>query len=437
MKRHKRRVVVTGMGAITPAGRRAEEMWQNLKEAKSSVSDITLFDASTFNTRIAAEIRNFNFQKEFKGYKKDAHLDRLNRHAQFAMMAAYEAYQDSKLGETKQDPERFGVYFASGEGGVDFINYANCTIKSINKNPSEKLINKNDYILNSHETLDGIVELEQEPGMTLFHLTDYFGAKGPSFNCLTACAASSQAIGESAEIIRRGEADVMMTGGAHSMIHPLGVLGFNLLTALSTSNDEPEKASRPFDLKRNGFVLGEGSGVLILEELECALNRGAKIYGEVTGYGSTADAYRLTDSHPEGRGASDAIRMALEDSDNAPGSIDYISAHGTSTFVNDSIETLSIKQAFGEKAKDIPVSSVKSMMGHLITAAGVTEFIICLLAIRDGIVPPTINYENEDPECDLDYVPNKARKMKVDKTLSNSFGFGGQNIALIAERFVK
>lgn len=429
-----KRVVITGVGAITPAGRTVPEMWEGLKDSKSFVSKITLFNATTFKTRIAAEVKDFNFEKEFPGFENSNHLNNLNRHAQFALMAAWEAYQDSKLKKTDIDPERFGVYFASGEGGVDFINFANCSIQSINQEGSGSLINKQAYIKNTHEQMDGIVELEQEPGMTLFHLTEFFGARGPSFNCLTACAASSQAIGESLEIIRRGDADIMMTGGAHSMIHPLGVLGFNLLTALSTENEEPQKASRPFDAKRNGFVLGEGSGVLILESLESAKKRGAPIYGEITGYGSTADAYRLTDSHPDGRGATEAMKMAIADSESKIDEIGYINAHGTSTSVNDSIETLSIKQVFGERAKKIPVSSVKSMMGHLIAAAGATELIICLMAIRDGVVPPTLNYNNPDPDCDLDYVPNKARKAKVDKALSNSFGFGGQNIALIVEK---
>jgi 3-oxoacyl-[acyl-carrier-protein] synthase II len=254
-------------------------------------------------------------------------------------------------------------------------------------------------------------------------------------NCLTACAASSQAVGEAVELIRRGDADIMLSGGTHSMIHPFGVTGFNLLTALSTRNDAPTKASRPFDNDRDGFVLGEGSAMMVLEELEHAKARRAEIYGEVLGYGSTADAYRITDTHPEGRGASACLRMAFADCGLGPSDVNYINAHGTSTDVNDKVETLAIKTVFGEQAYKTPVSSTKSMLGHLIAAAGATELIICLLAIRDGVLPPTINYETPDPNCDLDYIPNTAREARCDVALSNSFGFGGQNISLIVGRY--
>jgi 3-oxoacyl-[acyl-carrier-protein] synthase II len=277
--------------------------------------------------------------------------------------------------------------------------------------------------------------MEQEPNMPAGHLAAMFDAQGPNFNCLTACAASSQAIGEAVEIIRRGEADAMLAGGMHTMIHPFGVTGFNLLTALSTRNDAPSKASRPFDRDRDGFVLGEGAGMVVLEALERAQARGAHIYGEMVGYGSTADAFRITDTHPEGRGAIRCMQMALDDAGLAPDAIHYINAHGTSTAVNDRVETLAIKQVFGQQAYRIPVSSTKSMIGHLIAAAGATELIYCLLAIRDNVLPPTINYETPDPECDLDYIPNAARDARCDVALSNSFGFGGQNIALICRRF--
>lgn len=271
--------------------------------------------------------------------------------------------------------------------------------------------------------------------MTAGHLAAVFNAQGPNLNCLTACAASSQAIGEATEIIRRGDADAMISGGAHSMIHPFGVTGFNLLTALSTRNSSPQTASRPFDKDRDGFVLGEGAGILILEELEHAKKRGAHIYGEVVGYGSTADAYRITDIHPEGRGAIACMKMALQDAGLNTDEIDYINAHGTSTEVNDKVETLAIKQTFGEQSYKIPVSSIKSMMGHLIAAAGSVEAITCLLSIRDGVVPPTINYTTPDPDCDLDYIPNAARERKVRRALSNSFGFGGQNVSLIFSEY--
>ena len=267
------------------------------------------------------------------------------------------------------------------------------------------------------------------------HLAALFNAQGPNLNCLTACAASSQAIGEATEIIRRGDADIMLSGGSHSMIHPFGVTGFNLLTALSTHNDEPTRASRPFDKNRDGFVLGEGAGMLVLEDLDHARARGARIHGEVVGYGTTADAFRITDTHPEGRGAVSCIQMALCDARLGTDKIDYINAHGTSTDVNDRVETMAIKQALGQDAYETPVSSIKSMMGHLIAAAGSVEAITCLLSIRDHVIPPTINYETPDPECDLDYVPNQAREARVETALSNSFGFGGQNISLIFSAF--
>jgi 3-oxoacyl-[acyl-carrier-protein] synthase II len=285
------------------------------------------------------------------------------------------------------------------------------------------------------EILNPQVELEQEPNMPAAHLAGMFNAQGPNLNCLTACAASSQAIGEATEIIRRGDADAMISGGTHSMIHPFGVTGFNLLTALSTSNDAPEKASRPFDRLRNGFVLGEGSAMIVLEELEHAKQRGAQIHGEILGFGSTADAYRITDIHPEGRGAIGCMQMAIRDAGLQPADIDYVNAHGTSTTVNDKVETKACREVFGERAMQTPISSTKSMMGHLIAAAGVTELIVCLMAIRDNVLPPTINYENPDPLCDLDYIPNEAREAKCDIALNNSFGFGGQNITLVAGRF--
>jgi 3-oxoacyl-[acyl-carrier-protein] synthase II len=285
------------------------------------------------------------------------------------------------------------------------------------------------------EWLHPTVELEQEPNMPAGHLAAMFGAQGPNANCLTACAASSQAIGEAAELIRAGDVDVMLSGGTHSMIHPFGVTGFNLLTALSTNNADPRGASRPFDKDRDGFVLGEGASMVVLEELEHAKKRGAPIYGELTGYGSTADAYRITDTHPEGRGATRCIQLAMEDAEVNPTDIHYINAHGTSTSVNDRVETLAIKKALGEHAFKVPVSSTKSMMGHLIAAAGATELIVCLLAIRDGVLPPTINYHTPDPECDLDYIPNQAREARCEHALTNSFGFGGQNVALIASAF--
>ena len=338
---------------------------------------------------------------------------------------------DSGLDLGKLDPTRFGVYTGSGEGPQDFYRFSEMMVAAIDGSQ----FNVAKFIRKGMETLHPIAELEQEPNMPAGHLAGLFGAQGPNINCLTACAASSQAVGEAVEIIRRGEADVMLSGGTHTMIHPFGVTGFNLLTALSTRNDAPQRASRPFERDRDGFVLGEGAGMVVLEDLDRAKARGANVYGEIIGYGSTADAFRITDTHPEGRGAISCIKMALADAGVGTEAVDYINAHGTSTTVNDKVETLATKQVFGERAYKIPISSTKSMMGHLIAAAGATELIICLLAIRDNVVPPTINYENRDPECDLDYVPNVARQHRCDVALSNSFGFGGQNIALLASRF--
>jgi 3-oxoacyl-[acyl-carrier-protein] synthase II len=286
----------------------------------------------------------------------------------------------------------------------------------------------------AYEHLDPITEMEQDPNMAAGHIAGLFGTQGPSFNTLTACAASTQAIGEATSIIRRGDAEVMISGGTHSMIHPFGVTGFNRLTALSTRNDTCLTASRPFDRTRDGFVLGEGAGILILEEAEHARKRGARGFAEIVGYGSTADAFRITDIHESGRGGIAAMRRAIEDAGVTVNDIDYISAHGTGTEENDKIETLAIRTLFGERAKKIPISSVKSMIGHLIAAAGAVELITCVLAVRDGKIPPTVNYSTPDPNCDLDYVPNKARTAEVRVALSNSFGFGGQNDTLVIRR---
>ena len=425
----RRRVVVTGIGCITPLGVRVEQLWKNLMAGASGVGMTTVFDASKFPTKIAAEVRGWDITDEGQDEK---HWHFCGRHTRFAAGAALQAMQDAGLPRgLPADPTRLGVYLGSGEGQQDFDAFTSMMMAAI----EGETLDVAKFTKLGLETLHPLSEVEQEPNMPAGHLAGLFDAQGPNLNCLTACAASSQAIGEAVEIVRRGEADVMLSGGTHSMIHPFGVTGFNLLTALSTRNDEPTRASRPFDNDRDGFVLGEGAAMVVLEELEHAKRRGARIHGEVIGYGSTADAYRITDTHPEGRGAAACITMALADAGLGTGDIDYINAHGTSTDVNDKVETLAIKKVFGERAYKIPVSSTKSMLGHLIAAAGATELIVCLLAIRDGVLPPTINYETPDPNCDLDYVPNKAREGKCDRALSNSFGFGGQNIALIVSRF--
>jgi 3-oxoacyl-[acyl-carrier-protein] synthase II len=425
----RRRVVVTGVGCITPLGVTVEELWKNLVAGKSGVGPTTVFDASRFPTKISAEVRDWDVTDEGERAEDWQYC---GRHTKFAVGAALQAMRDAGLPKgLERDPTRLGIYLGSGEGQQAFDAFTSMMMAAID---GEKL-DVAKFTKLGLETLHPLTEVEQEPNMPAGHLAALFDAQGPNLNCLTACAASSQAIGEAVEIIRRGEADVMLSGGCHSMIHPFGVTGFNLLTALSTRNDEPQRASRPFDNQRDGFVLGEGAAMVVLEDLEHAKQRGARIHGEVVGYGSTADAYRITDTHPEGRGASACIRMALADAGLGPDAIDYINAHGTSTDVNDKVETLAIKNVFGERAYRLPVSSTKSMMGHLIAAAGATELIVCLLAIRDGLLPPTINYEDPDPNCDLDYVPNKVRAGKCDRALSNSFGFGGQNIALIVSRY--
>jgi 3-oxoacyl-[acyl-carrier-protein] synthase II len=413
------------MGVVTPLGTTVPQLWANLKEGKSGVDYTTIFDASNFPTRISAEVKNWSLADVGEDPKL---WEKRGRHTKFAIGAARQAVNDSGVLGTV-DPDRFGVYLGAGEGQQDFYNFSHMMVAALKDGQLDLAA----FIQEGLKRLDPQLELEQEPNMPAAYMATHFGAEGPNFNCLTACAASSQAVGEATEIIRRGEADVMLSGGAHSMIHPFGVTGFNLLTALSENNAVPQKASRPFDLNRDGFILGEGAAVVVLEDYEHAKKRAAPIYGEILGYGTTADAFRITDTHPEGRGAITCMKMALRDAQKNATDIDYINAHGTSTQVNDKVETLAIKEAFTpDVAYKVPVSSTKSMTGHLIAAAGATELIISLMSMRDSVVPPTINYETPDPNCDLDYIPNAARDKKVKTILSNSFGFGGQNIALIA-----
>ena len=419
-----RRVVVTGIGCVTPLGHNPEELWKNLLAGKSGVSRIELFDASSFPTQIAAEVKNWSVADVGED---PAEWQSRGRHTRFAIGAAKQAVEASGVVGTV-DPQRLGVYLGAGEGQQDFDRFSKIMAASV----SEGDLDLGTFVQTGLSVLDPAAELEQEPNMPVGYVASLFDAQGPNVNCLTACAASSQAIGEATEIIRRGEADAMISGGAHSMIHPFGLTGFNLLTALSERNDEPERASRPFDLHRDGFILGEGASMVVLEEYEHARQRGAHIYGELLGYGTTADAFRITDTHPEGRGAISCLKMALADAKLGPADIDYINAHGTSTTVNDKVESLAIRQVFGPEADKLPVSSTKSMTGHLIAAAGATELIVCLMTLRDGVLAPTINYETPDPNCDLDYVPNQAREKKCTRVASNSFGFGGQNITLIA-----
>ncbi len=417
------RVVATGMGWINPLGSSLETVWKQLVEGKSGVGPISIFDSANYPTQIAAEVKGWSIAEIGE---KPEDWTRQARHTTFAVGAAQMAMEDAGLGDV-EDPTRFGVYLGAGEGHQDFVLFNRMITKAL----QDGEIDVPRFQKYGLDTLNPVSELEQEPSLPSAHIAARHNAQGPNLNCLTACAASSQAIGEAVEMIRRGEADVMLSGGTHSMIHPFGLTGFNLLTALSTSNAEPTKASRPFDAQRDGFVLGEGAAMVVLEDYERARKRGARIYGEIVGYGSTADAFRVTDSHPEGRGAASCIQMALDDAGISAADVGYINAHGTSTSVNDKVETMAIRKVFGAAADQTPVSSTKSMMGHLIAAAGATETIISLLTLNHGVIPPTINYEHPDPDCDLDYVPNAAREAQVRRVLTNSFGFGGQNIALI------
>ena len=428
----KRRVVITGLGAVTPLGLGLEETWRNLLAGRSGIRPIFIFDASTFPTTFAAQVAEFDlapFVREEKAYEK------AGRNVRFAMAAGRMAMDDAQLTGGQFDPDRLGIYLGSGEGSLDFLSLVDAIANGTGPAGEVSAVGFAELGI---QRFDALRELEQEPNMPANHLASEYGIRGPTYSCLTACAASTQALGEAMNLIRIGRAEMMLAGGTHSMIHPLGVTGFTLLTALSTEpKNEPWRASRPFDLNRGGFVLGEGSTMMVLEELEHARKRGAKIHAELTGFGSSADAYRMTDIHPEGRGPVAAMRLAMADAGVTPEDVDYISAHGTGTSENDAVETLSVKIAFGPRAPSVPISSVKSALGHLIAAAGATELATCVLAIRDQILPPTMNLETPDPACDLDYVPNAARKAKVEVCLSTSFGFGGQNDCLVVRRFIQ
>lgn len=425
-----RRIVITGMGLVTPLGHDIETVWANLLACVSGIGKIEHFDASTFPTTFAAQVKDYDHTALVT--HPELH-EGVGLNTSFALGAASQAWKMSGLDKHEGlDHARLGIYLGSGEGSLDFDNYVATNLSGWDADKRE--IDGVKWAEAAARRMVALREIEQEPNMPLTHLAMEFDAQGPAYNCLTACAASTQAIGEATQILRRGDADVMITGGAHTMIHPLGVTGFNRLTALSNRNDDPEGSSRPFSVDRDGFVLGEGSGMLVLETLEHAQARGATILAEIAGFGSTADAYRITDIHPEGRGAAKSMNLALEDAGLGLEDIDYISAHGTGTKENDSIETKAVKVVFGDRAASIPMSSIKSMLGHLIAAAGAVEVIACVMAIRDQKLPPTHNLTNPDPECDLDYVANASRDAEVDVCLSNSFGFGGQNDTLIIKR---
>ena len=416
------------MGCVTPLGADVERVWSQLVEGRSGIAPLTLFDASNFPVRIAAEVRNWDTSE----VGEDPHVwEDQPRQTAFAVGAAINAVRGSGLEDAGMDPLRVGVYLGCGETFPELTELGPLVGGALEGED----LNLEKFIKSAQQVCRPEAEWAYDPCTAAGRLAGRFNAQGPNLNCIAACASSAQSVGEAALIIRRGDADVMITGGAHSMIHPLGMTGFLRLAALSLRNDEPTKAIRPFDRYRDGFVVGEGAAILVLEELEHARRRGAEIWAELTGYASTQDAFRITDAHPEGRGASTCIRQALADARLNPEQIDYINAHGTATVVNDRVETLAVKRVFGEQAYKVPISSIKSMIGHFTTASAAMELIASVMAIRKGVVPPTINYETPDPECDLDYVANEARERDCRHVLSNSFGFGGQNAVLVASRF--
>ncbi len=410
----RRRVVITGLGVISPVGNNLQDTWSSLIQGKSGAGPITLFDASQHPTRFAAEVKRFDPSP----YLPPKELKHSDRFVQFAVASAKQAVADARLEMAKEDPVRVGVWIGTGMGGLSTIEEGYRDLQA--KGPAKV-----------RPFFIPMIICNMAPGQVSISL----GAKGPNSCTVSACASSAHAIGDAFEIIERGAAEVMATGGSECAITMLGVAGFCALKALSSRNDDPPGASRPFDKTRDGFVIGEGAAMVVLEELEHARKRGARIYGEMIAYGMTGDAYHVTAPDPQGAGAAGAMKGALDDAGIKPQEISYINAHGTSTQLNDKIETKAIQQVFGDHAKKIPVSSTKSMTGHLLGAAGAIEFLACCMALEDQIIPPTINYKAPDPECDLDYVPNQARKAKLSICLSNSLGFGGHNVSLIVRKF--
>jgi 3-oxoacyl-[acyl-carrier-protein] synthase II len=424
------------MGVVCPVGNDVESLWKALLAGKSGMAPTTIFDASTFPSTFSAEVKNYDLTK----YTKNPQLHKdSNRGSGFVIGAAAQACGQAGIDiETDKptdgiDRSRLGIYLGAGEGSVDNDVFFNAIAQAWDTDNNK--MDWDRWAQTAFGQMKPMCELEQEPNMPAAHIAVLAGARGPTRSCLTACAASTQAVGEAAMLIRKGDADVMIAGGAHSMIHPLGLTGFNRLTALSTRNDSPQTASRPFSASRDGFILGEGAAILILESLDSAKKRNVSILAEVIGYGSSSDAFRVTDMHEEGRGAIAAMTAALADAGVSYKDVDHINTHGTATAENDSIETKAIKAVFKERAKDVPANSVKSMIGHLIGAAGAAELITCVLAIRDNIVPPTTNLNDPDPALDLDYVPNKPREMPVNVVMNESFGFGGQNNVVVIKRY--
>lgn len=410
----KRRVVVTGLGLVTPLGIGVKETWEALLQGRSGVGKITLFDASSYPVQIAAEVKNFDPSQ----YIEPKEIKKMDRFIHFAIAATEMAMKDSGLKITPENAPRVGVIIGSGMGGLPMIEHYHKTL-----------------LEKGHRRISPFFIPMIIINLAAGQVSIRYGAKGPNSSPCTACATGSHSIGDAFKIIQRGDADAMIAGGTEAVITPMGIAGFTAMKALSTRNDEPERASRPFDIDRDGFVMGEGAGILILEELGHALRRGAKVYAEIIGYGMSGDAYHITSPAPEGEGAARCMEAALRDAGIRPEDVQYINAHGTSTKYGDELETMAIKKVFGSHAYKLAVSSTKSMTGHLLGAAGGVEAVITVLSIYNNIVPPTINLEKPDPACDLDYVPNKARKVEVNCAISNSFGFGGTNACLIFKKF--
>ncbi len=411
-----RRVVVTGLGVVTPLGHDVNTFWQNLIAGQCGIDKITAFDASAFDTQIAGEVRNFDPSPAFPSPKE---IRRTDRYSQFGIYAAWSALKDSGLDLTKENVDEIGVFLGSGIGGL------------ATTSDQHKILLERGPGRMSPFTIPMLIS-----NMASGLISMYFNLRGPNFATCSACATANHSIGEAWRTIKAGDAQVMFAGGAEATVIPIGIGGFCAMKAMSTRNDDPKRASRPFDKDRDGFVMGEGAGVLVLEELEHAKKRGAHIYCEIAGYGNTADAHHLTAPSPGGEGAARCMKMALRTGGLNLTDISYINAHGTSTPQGDICETQAIKTTFGEHAKKLCVSSTKGATGHMLGAAGAVELAACVLAIKNSIVPPTINLQNPDPECDLDYVPNTAREMPVNAIVNNSFGFGGHNSTIAAKKFV-
>lgn len=409
----KRRVVITGIGAVTPVGNDAETTWKNILDSQSGIGPLTRLDAEQFPAKVAAEVKDFNIEEYIE--RKEAR--KMDRFTHYAVASALMAVKDANLTINEENANRVGVWIGSGIGGMETYEQ------------QLEVFQKRGYRRVSPFFVPMMI-----PDMAAGQVSIILGAKGINSCTVTACATGTNSIGDAFKVIQRGDCDVMISGGAEAPITNMSLAGFSANTALTT-NPDPASASRPFDLERDGFVIGEGAGIVVLEDLEHALARGAKIYAEVVGYGATGDAYHITAPAPGGEGGARAMKMALDDAGIAPNEIDYINAHGTSTQYNDKYETMAVKEVFGDHAYHLAISSTKSMTGHLLGAAGGVEAIFSVLAIKDGMIPPTINIKTPDPDCDLDYVPDKARKQELNYVLSNSLGFGGHNATLVFKKY--